>query len=91
MRTILSYTISESQEELFIILMKSRETAVIKVLGKYIHTAFKMREEHNDPALELPHRLLFQSELFTVMVPQAMLCQNIVFYYLYNDKDLTTM
>ena len=46
MRTILSYTTSESQEELFIILMKSKETAVIKALGKYIHTAFKMREEH---------------------------------------------
>ena len=46
MTTILSYTTSESQEELFIILMKSRETAVIKALGKYIHTAFKMREEH---------------------------------------------
>ena len=46
MRTILSYNTSESQEELFIILTKSRETAVIKALGKYIHTAFKMREEH---------------------------------------------
>ena len=46
MRTILSHTASESQEELFIILMKSKETAVIKALGKYIHTAFKMREEH---------------------------------------------
>ena len=34
MRTILSYTTSESQEELFIILMKCRETAVIKALGK---------------------------------------------------------
>ena len=34
MRTILSYTTSVSQEELFIILMKSRETAVIKALGK---------------------------------------------------------
>ena len=44
MKTILSYTTSESQEELFIILMKSKETAVIK--GKYIHTTFKMREEH---------------------------------------------
>ena len=44
MRTILSYTTSECQEELFVILMKSRETAVIKALGKYIHTAFKMRE-----------------------------------------------
>ena len=29
--------------------MKSKETAVIKALGKYIHTAFKMREEHNMP------------------------------------------
>ena len=37
---------SESQEELFIILMKSKETPVIKALGKYIYTAFKMREEH---------------------------------------------
>ena len=46
MMTILSYTISESEEELFIILMKSKETAVIKALGEYIHTAFKMREEH---------------------------------------------
>ena len=39
-------TTSESQEELFIILMKSKETAVIKALGKYIDTAFKIREEH---------------------------------------------
>ena len=46
MRTILSYNTSESQEELFVILMKSKETAVIKALGKYIYTAFKMREEH---------------------------------------------
>ena len=46
MRTILSYTTSESQEELFIILMKNKETAVIKALGKFIHTAFKKREEH---------------------------------------------
>ena len=52
MRIILAYTASESQEELFIILMKSRETAVIKSLGKYIHTALKMREEHM--SLELP-------------------------------------
>ena len=44
MRTILSYTTSESEEELFIILMKSGETAVLK--GKYVHTAFKMREDH---------------------------------------------
>ena len=50
MRTILSYT---TQEELFIILMKSKKTAVIKALGKYIHIAFKMREEHVS-ALELP-------------------------------------
>ena len=42
MKTILSYTTSGSVEELFIILMKSGETAVIKALGKYIHTAFKM-------------------------------------------------
>ena len=67
MWTILSYTTSESEEELFIILMKSKDTVVIKVLGKYIpqnytptcssmfiHTAFKMREEHNVSALELP-------------------------------------
>ena len=46
MRTILSYTTSESEEELFIILMKSGETAVLKALGKYVHTAFKMREDH---------------------------------------------
>ena len=46
MKTIRAYTASESQEEMFIILMKSRETSVIKALGKYIHTAFKMREEH---------------------------------------------
>ena len=46
MRTIPSHTTSESQEELFIILMKSKETAVIKALGKYIHAAFKIREEH---------------------------------------------
>ena len=46
MQTILSYTTSESEEELFIILMKSKDTAVIKALGKYIHTPFKMREEH---------------------------------------------
>ena len=26
--------------------MKSKETAVIKDLGKYFHTAFKMREEY---------------------------------------------
>ena len=45
-RTILSYTTSESQEKLFTILLKGKETAVIKALGKYIHTAFKMREEH---------------------------------------------
>ena len=37
MRIILSYTTTESQEELFIILMKSKETAVIKALGKYIY------------------------------------------------------
>ena len=37
MTTILSYTTSESQEELFIILMKSRESTVIKALGKYIY------------------------------------------------------
>ena len=36
MRTILSYTTSESQEELFIILRKSKESVVIKALGKYI-------------------------------------------------------
>ena len=40
MQTILSNTTSESQEELFIILMKSKKTAVIKALGKYIHTSF---------------------------------------------------
>ena len=45
MRAFLSYTTSESQEE-FIMLMTSKETVVIKALGKYIHTAFKMREEH---------------------------------------------
>ena len=33
MRTIRSYTTSESQEELFIIVFKSKETVVIKVLG----------------------------------------------------------
>ena len=46
MRTIPSHTTPESQEELFIILMKSKKTAVIKALGRYIHTAFKIREEH---------------------------------------------
>ena len=40
------YTTSESLEELFIMLIKSKETAVIKALGNYIHTSFKMREEH---------------------------------------------
>ena len=35
MRTILSYTTSEFQEELFIILFKSNETVVIKALGRY--------------------------------------------------------
>ena len=35
-----------SQKDLIITLMKSKETAVINALCKYIHTAFKMREEH---------------------------------------------
>ena len=44
MRIILSYTTTESQEELFIILMKSKETAVIKALGKYIYILLSRRE-----------------------------------------------
>ena len=36
-------------------------------------------------------QILIQRELVTVMVPQSKLCQNIVFYYLYNDNDLATV
>ena len=46
-------TTTESQENLFIILLNSKETAVIKALGKYVPTAFKKRGKYVS-ALELP-------------------------------------